>query len=274
MITSALCFAIMSAMIRLSGDLPIFEKVFFRNLIILFPAFYSAVKSGQNVLGKKENRKYLLVRALFGVVAVVTYFYAVDNLLLADSAMLNRMSPFFVTVFAYIFLREKFSRLQIPALLIVFLAALLIIKPKFDAAILPAVSGFFSAIMSGAAYTMLRILGSKEKSAVIILYFASITIIIVGPLMLLNYKIPTGDQLMYLILTGVFAAGGQFWLTLSYRFSKASEVSIYNYTNIIFASIVGFIIWREISDMWSLIGGAIIIATSAIMFLHNRGREF
>jgi len=264
----------MSAMIRLSGDLPIFEKVFFRNLIILFPAFYSAVKSGQNLLGKPENRKYLLARALFGVVAVVTYFYAVDNLLLADSAMLNRMSPFFVTVFAYFFLKEKFSRLQIPALFIVFLAALLIIKPKFDAAILPALSGFFSAIMSGAAYTMLRILGSKEKSAVIIFYFASVTIVIIAPLMLMNFRNPNGIQLLFLILTGVFAAGGQFWLTLSYRFSKAAEVSIYNYTNIIFASIAGFIIWKEVSDMWSLIGGAIIVTTSFIIFLHNRGREF
>ena len=274
MIASALCFAIMSAMIRLSGDLPLFEKVFFRNLIILFPALFAIIKSKQNILGKRENRKYLMARALFGVFAVVMYFYAVDNMVLADSAMLNRMSPFFVTVFAYIFLNEKFSKLQIPALFVVFFAALLIIKPKLDTAILPALSGFFSAILSGAAYTMLRVLGTKEKSAVIIFYFASVTILIVTPLMLLNYKIPTGIQFIYLLLTGIFAAGGQFWLTLSYRFSKASEVSIYNYTNIIFASIAGYIIWGEISDGWSLLGGGIIIVTSAVMFIHNRGREF
>ena len=75
-------------------------------------------------------------------------------------------------------------------------------------------------------------------------------------------------------MIGIFAAVGQFSLTYAHRFGKASEVAIYNYSNIIFAAVIGFLIWGEISDIWSIAGGSIIIIISIIVFIYNnRSKE-
>jgi drug/metabolite transporter (DMT)-like permease len=75
-------------------------------------------------------------------------------------------------------------------------------------------------------------------------------------------------------MIGIFAAIGQFSLTYAYRFGKASDISIYNYSNIIFAAVIGFFIWGEISDIWSITGGSIIIIISIIVFIYNnRSKE-
>jgi len=272
MLFSAFCFAAMAAMIKLTGELPLFEKVFFRNFIIMFRAAFTAVRTKAPLFGKWENQKFLLGRAIAGTMGVISFFYAVDNMYLADSAMLNKLSPFFVTLFAYLLLKEKLSRLHIPALIVVFAASLLIIKPKFDLSVLPALSGFASAVFSGIAYTLLRFMRNRERPETIIFYFSLTTVVTTFPLMILNFQIPTGSQWIFLLATGLFAAGGQFGLTLAFKYVEANEASLFTYSNIIFAAIMGFMLWGEIPDFLSIIGGVLIIGTSALIFFYNNNK--
>lgn len=269
MLISAFSFAVMSALVKLSGDIPVFEKVFFRNFVSLFVAFYAIRKSGDSYFGKKENQKYLLARSLLGLAGVILYFYAINNMYLADSSMLNKLSPFFVTLFAWLFLKEKLSKIQIPALILVFSAALLIIKPKFSFEMLPALSGFLSAVAAGSAYTIVRFLKGRENPSTIVFYFSFVSVFGMLPLMLLNFKLPSPIQLIYLLGTGAAAASGQYGLTIAYKYSPASKVVIYDYINIIFSILLGFIIWGEVPDLLSILGGTIIILTAATVFLYE-----
>ena len=273
MLISALAFAIMAANVRLAGNIPLFEKVFFRNLVSLLVAFFIIRKSKNKILERKENLKFLLARSLLGLLGVVLYFFAINNLYLADSSMLNKLSPFFVTFFAWLFLKEKLSKFQIIALIIAFFSALLIIKPKFDLTVLPAFAGFLSAMFAGAAYSLVRFLGSREKPATIVFFFSLVSVIVMFPLMMMNFEMPSFIQLLFLLGTGIFAAIGQFGLTLAYKYAKASEVAIYNYTNIIFSAIIGYFLWKEISDTWSIIGGVIVILTSVGVFVYNKNKK-
>ena len=130
MLISALAFSIMSAMVKLSGDIPIFEKVFFRNFIGLIIAYIMVRSSKVKLLGKKENQKYLLSRSILGLLGVILNFYALRYLVISDASILNKISPFFVTFFAIMFLKEKITKVHIFTLIIVFFGALLIIKPQ------------------------------------------------------------------------------------------------------------------------------------------------
>ena len=270
---SSLSFAFMGAMVKFAGDIPIYEKVLFRNLISLIIAAIVVYKSKVPLFGKKENRGFLLLRSFFGLSGVVLYFYAIDNMYLADSSMLNKLSPFVVTLLAKFFLKEKIQKFQIPLLVIVFLASLLIIKPELDLSIMPALAGLGSAVAAGSAYTVIRYLGPREKPATIVFIFSLISV--VGMLIPTSivFVMPTFEELMYLIGTGIFAAGGQFALTYAYRFAPASELAIYNYAHIIFSAIVGYMFWSEISDVWSLTGGAIIISVSVASWYFGRNRQ-
>ena len=269
MLISSLAFAGSAAAVKLSGDLPVFEKVFFRNILAVLIAYITIRKKGDRLWGERKNRLVLFFRSLLGILGMAMYFYAIRHLFLADSAILHKLFPFFVTIFAAVFLKEKLTKIQIPGMIIAFLASILIIKPKFDYSVLPALAAFGTAVFSGATYTMVRYLRDKETPATIVFFFSFMSLVLLSPLVLLDFQMPSLEQWIYLLMIGIFAAIGQFTLTYAYRYGKASEIAVYNYVNIIFAAILGFLIWQEIPDILSLIGGIIIIGISIIIFYYN-----
>ena len=270
MFLSAIAFTIMGIMVRLSGDLPTFEKVLFRNLISLIVAFFTIRKTKAKIIGDKKNLKFLILRSFLGLCGVMLFFYAIDNIYLADAAMLNKISPFFVTLFAFFFLKEKINKIQIPGLILVFSASMLVIKPKFDLSILPSLAGFLSAAAAGGAYTVVRYLSGKESPATIIFFFSLVSTLGVLPLSLIDFIMPDQMQWITLLLTGVFAAFGQFALTNAYRFAPANQVSVFSYAHIILSALAGYFIWNEVLDIYSIIGGTIVITVSVIMYFYNR----
>lgn len=273
MLVSAAGFAVMQSLIKLSGNLPVYEKVFFRNLIALFIAYFACKKQKSRLFGTTKTWKFLLSRSLLGGTGMVLYFYAISHLTLADSSILNKLSPFFVTIFAIIFLQEKMAKIQIFALVIIFFAAILVIKPRFNLSVFPALAGFASAIFAGAAYTIVRFLGDKERPETIVFFFSFVTTLLMIIPMLNRFIPPNTDQLIYLSTAGFFAAIGQFGLTYAYRLAPANEVAIYNYTNIIFAAVIGYFIWGEIPDYLSIIGGILIIVTSVVLYFYYMQRS-
>ena len=270
MLLAALSFSFMTVMIKLAGDIPTLEKVLFRNVGSLTIFFLLFHRKGIPLLGRRKNQVYLLGRSVFGTIAMGMIFYAVNNMYLADASMLNKLNPFFVTLLAAIFLKEKLSRLQFPALIIAFLASLLIIKPRFDLEILPSLAAVGSALFSAAAHVSVRFLNSRERPATIVFYFAFVSTLLILPFVIPNFVLPQGIQWLYLVSIGIFAAIGQLSMTNAFKNEKASEVTIYNYISILFAAILGFVIWGEVSDILSIIGGIIIISVAVSMYFYNK----
>lgn len=276
-LVSTLAFSIMGAFVKHLQEVPVFEKVFFRNLVSLFVAFFLIVKKNNfsrgvdpgKIFGKLKNQKWLLARSLFGLLGVILNFYALSNLYLADSQILNRISPFFVSLFAFLFLKEKLKRINIIAMIVAISGAVMVIKPEFNVQVLPALAGFCSAIVAGAAYTLVRYMRTLEKPEIIVFYFSLISVIGSFPLMLTDFVRPSLEELYFLLGTGIAASVGQIGLTHAYRFSKASEVSIYTYSGIIFSSFIGFFFWHEIPDMMSIYGGFFIILSAVMVYMSN-----
>ena len=131
-IISAFCFAVMNLFVRASGDLPAFQKSFFRNLVAVFFAAVILFKNKSGFRWKKGNLKFLLLRASVGTIGIVCNFYALGKIPLSDASMLNKMSPFFVIVFSLILLKEKLTLLQGAAVFTAFIGTLFIIKPSFQ----------------------------------------------------------------------------------------------------------------------------------------------
>jgi len=270
MLISALGFTLMSVTVKYLKDIPLFEKVFFRNLVSLVIAFYLIKKSAVPIFGQKKSQLALFARAGFGLAGVILNFYAITHLTLADSTMLGKLSPIFVTIMACLFLKEKIDKEQIIGIFITFGGALLVIKPEFSLSIIPSLAGLLSAASAGIAYTLLRYLKDKESPDTIVFYFSVVSVVGTLPFVLNNYIMPNSTQLMLLLATGLFASIGQFGITYAYKYSKATEVSIYNYSAIVFGIILGFIFFHEIPDMLSLLGGAIIIGVAYYTFRHNQ----
>lgn len=269
-ILSAFGFAMMSAFVKLAGDLPSFQKTFFRNLVSAIVALILILKNRESFFGKRENQKTLIMRSLFGTIGIVLNYYAIDRLVLSDANMLNKLSPFFVIIFSAMFLKEKINAKQMIALTIAFSGALFIIKPSFKFEMIPALAGVGGAIAAAAAYTCLRALGKKEKHYTIVFYFSIFSIVAIFPFMVVVYKTMTLMQLLYLLLAGVFASIGQFGITLAYKYAPAKEISIFDYSNIVFSAIISLVIFDVLPDYLSVIGYVIIFGASFYIFLYNK----
>lgn len=270
-ILSAFCFALMNMFVKLSGDLPTWEKAFFRNFVAFFIALILVLKDRKSFHFNVKNLCPLLLRSTLGVLGIVCNFYAIDHLVLSDASILNKMSPFFVIIFSLIILKEK---LTVPQGLIVvgaFIGVLFVIKPDFsNVQWIPSLIGLAGGMCAGFAYTMVRLLGTRgEKGSFIVLFFSGFSTVVLAPMMIINFEMFTPFQLFSLLMAGVAASGGQFAITAAYTYAPAKEVSVYDYSQIIFAAGLGFFVFGDVPDYLSVIGYIIIVLMAVIMFGYN-----
>lgn len=271
-ILSAFCFAVMNACVKLSGDLPTFQKAFFRNAIALLIASSVLIVEKKSFIPKKENLFDLVLRALFGTIGLVCNFYAIDRLVLADASILNKMSPFFAIVFSLIILKEKLVFKQMLIVIGAFIGALFVIKPSFaNAELFPSIIGLIGGMGAGCAYSVVRKLGMKgEDKSYIVFFFSAFSTVAILPIFIANYQPMTFKQFLILIGAGVAAAGGQYFITFAYYFAPARDISVYDYSQIIFATLLGFILFGQIPDFLSIIGYIIIVLMAVLMFLYQK----
>lgn len=270
MLISSVGFAIMTLFVKLSGDLPSIQKTFFRNLISAIIAFVFVIYNKESLFGKKENQLVLLGRSVFGTIGIVFLFYAIDHLVLSDADMLIKMSPLFVILFSAIFLKEKIAPFQMVTIIAAFIGMLFIVKPSLSIDFIPYLIGILSAVFAAAAYTLLRVLGNREKYYTVVFYFSFFSTVVLLPFLILFYEPMTTKQLIYLLLAGLFATVGQFGITLAYKFAPARDISIFTYSTVIFTTIFSFSFFGEGPGASSIIGYIIILSAMTYMFFRGR----
>ena len=272
-IMSAFCFALMSFFVRMAGDLPPIQKSFFRNFVAAIFAGIILMKNEVPFHCKKENLGYMLGRSICGTIGILCNFYAVDHLVLADASMLNKMS-FFAVIFSYFLLKEKITVPQGLFVIGAFVGSLFVIKPTFsNMDLLPSLIGLCGGIGAGAAYTMVRKLGERgEKGPFIVFFFSTFSCVVTLPWLLFDYHPMSLAQIGILLFAGLSAAGGQFSITAAYCYAPAREISVYDYSQIIFSAGLGFFFFEQIPDLLSWIGYAVICLMAVAMFLYNNRR--
>ncbi len=273
---SAFCFTFMNIFVRMSGELPSVQKSFFRNLVAFFFALAILIKERAPLLPERRgNLPALTARAVCGTVGVLCNFYAVDHLLLSDASMLNKMSPFFAVVFSIFIMREKADAVQTAGIIAAFVGSLFIIKPSFaNMELIPSLLGFLGGMGAGAAYACVRWLGVHgERGSYIVFFFSGFSCLITLPFLIFDFHYMTLTQWLILIGAGLAAAGGQFTITAAYRYAPAKEISVYDYSQVIFSALMGFLLFGQIPDALSWIGYAVICGAAVAMFLYNDRRK-
>lgn len=262
----------MNCFVRLSGDLPTMQKSFFRNFVAAI--FAAVILAGNKDVGfsyRKKDIPLLLLRSAAGTCGILGNFYAVDHLGVADASMLNKLSPFFAIVFSFLFLKEKPKLVQNLGVAIAFVGALFIIKPTGNfTSVFPALCGFFGGMGAGIAYTAVRALGKRGvQGPLIVFFFSAFSCLVCLPYLIFNYHPMEWWQLLCLLGAGLAASGGQFSITAAYSNAPAKEISIFDYSQILFAAVLGFLFFSEIPDKYSILGYLIIGGASLVMFVYN-----
>ena len=274
---AAFFFALMSVFVRLSGDVPTMQKAFFRNIVAAFAAAAILVRNGTGrpaVFGRIFRREAmptlfgealptLLLRSIFGTAGILANFWAVDHLGIADANMLNKLSPFFAILMSIFILGEKPNRVEWLSVLLAFIGAAFVAKPSVGIVSFPALVGIFGGFAAGTAYTYVRKLGLMGvKGPAVVLFFSAFSTLVLTPNLLLHYQPMTAQQLGFLLLAGASAAGGQLSVTAAYQNAPARDISVFDYSQVVYAALLGFMLFGEVPDAWSLVGYVIIIGTA------------
>mgnify|MGYP004559285661 FL=1 len=274
-ITAAFGFSMMSVFVHLSGDLPSFQKAFFRNFAAFIVVTLIMLKNRISFVPKKSSIPSLIGRSFFGTMGLVCNFYAIDRLVLADANMLNKLSPFFAIIFSVFLLGEKPSLAQVLGVLTAFAGSILIIKPSLSGYVsFPALIGALGGLGAGMAYTFVRRLGKNgENSFVIIFFFSAFSCLVCLPFMIMNPAAMSLKSLLCLCGAGVSACIGQFGITRAYIFAPAKEISVYDYSQVLFAAFFGFLFFGQLPDALSVLGYILICGAGITMFFINNRKD-
>ncbi len=269
-LVAAFFFSLMTLFIRLAGDVPTFQKAFFRNAFAAVVAIILLARSEQGFKIKKESLPSLFCRAGFGVVGIITNFWAIDHLVLSDANILNKMSPFFAIIISVWILKEIPTKFEWGCVICAFIGAAFVVHPTAGLASFPALVGMFSGLCAGTAYVFVRKLGTQgERGPVIVCFFSLFSTIILLPLMLSTYTPMEPKQWLFLILCALSATGGQLGITAAYTHAPAKEISVFDYSQVVFAAVWGLIVFGELPDIYSIIGYIIIIVTAIVKWYHG-----
>ena len=258
MILSALSFSIMAAIVKATPH-SVELKALARQIVSCIFVLLIILYHKKRIIPLKKNIIKLILRCVFGTIGIYYYFYSIDNLLLANASMLTRLSPFFVTLFAFIILKESIRGITWMIFIPMLIGCGLIIKPNSDLFNPASIFAIISACSGALAYVMIKSIGKNESSYTIIFWFTLISSLGYAPIAFEEIKTLNGFYHSNLIFIGIFGVLGQIGLTKAYQLAKASHVAPFGYLYIVFTGIIGYYFWNEIPDFLSFTGYLIIM---------------
>jgi drug/metabolite transporter (DMT)-like permease len=256
--------------------------VFWRNLvglIVLLPGIihYPPVQRG----GQMSR---LIFRGLMGAIALYTLLYCILHIPLGTAMSYNLTSALFIAIFSYLFLGEYHGRNVVFAVLLGFTGMLLIYKPIMHFPWYYHLAGLISGIVSAIAYMTLGRLSAYYDSRVIVLSFLMAGVILPAITMVIHYAggvpadglfiaewiWPQKQQWFSIILLGLAALFGQYFVTKAYGSDKAGIVSVFGYANIVYSVFIGMALGDAFPDWMSTLGIACIIGSGVVIALEKK----
>lgn len=261
-ILSCLCIASMSALVKtLGARLDSFELAFFRAAFGLAGVLPFALAAGAGVL-RSRHHGLLLARGILGTLAMMSGFFALTRLPLADATAITFTSPLFLTVLAALVLHETVRQRRWSATACGFLGVLIMLRPG-DGVLEPAaLAALFGALCIALVRLLIKRLAVTEKPLTIIVWFGLISTGMTALPAALVWQTPTLAELGLLVLLGGLANVTQVCMIRGYRIGEASALAPFEYFRLPFAAAYGYVLFAELPDLYTLLGASIIVGST------------
>ena len=263
---SVCAFSIMDIIVKWSEAYPLGQVLFFRGFfgVILYFIIMPRDRIKDFYLTKRPGLHFL--RCMSGLIALVAIFIALRNLPLATVVSISFAAPIFTTIFSIFLLSEKVGRFRWIAVLVGFIGIIIITEPGFSSFNIYFIYPIIFCLGLSYVAIAIRQLSTTEPVWLISLYF-SIAITLASLVTLpYGWVIPNFGDLILLMLIGVFGGVANLWLGQSYKLAEVSLVSPLKYLALVFAIAFGYFIWGEIPSFKTLLGAALVIISSIIIF--------
>ncbi len=271
MLISTLAFFAANVCVKQVAHIPAMETVFFRCAVATVICVYGLKRAKASLFG--TNHTMLVLRGLFGTTALYFFFLTIQKMPLASAQTIQYMSPIFTAIIAIFVLKERVLPTQWLFYAIAFAGVLLI--EQFDTRISPfyLTLGLISAFCSGVAYNLVRSLRGKEHPLTVVLHFQLVGAVVGFISLFFAWQTPQGWDWLFLFLIGAFSQLGQIFLTKALQSEPIAGVAIINYTGLVYAISVGWILFGETQSLVSLGGMALVVLGVVLSVLYGRRRQ-
>ena len=266
MFLSVCAFSVMDLIVKWSDNYPLGQVIFFRGFFGLVLYYFVIPRERLKDFYLTKRPILHFSRCFFGLMALLSIFTALRNLPLATVVSISFAAPIFTTIFSIFFLSEKVGYFRWLAVLVGFVGIIIISEPGLSS--LNVYYVFPVIFVLGMSYVAISIrqLSSTEPVWLISLYFSA-AITLAGLFTIpYGWLMPNLKDLILLSFIGIFGGVANLWLSQSYKFSEVSLVTPLKYLALVFAIIFGYLIWDEIPTIKTLVGAALVIVSSIIIF--------
>ena len=275
MFLSVCAFSVMDIIVKWSEDYPLGQVLFFRGFFgIVFYFFVIPPERRKNFYYTKRAGLHFL-RCIFGLIALVAIFTALRNLPLATVVSISFAAPIFTTIFSIFLLKEKVGFYRWLAVIVGFIGIIVIAEPGFSSLNIYYLYPIIFCLGLSYVAIAIRQLSTSEPVWLISLYF-SVAITLLSFLTIpYGWVMPNLNDLAILSLVGIFGGVANLWLSQSYKYSEVSLVTPLKYLALVFAIIFGYFIWGEVPTIKTLLGAALVIISSIIIFrreIHHKNQ--
>ncbi len=275
-VAAMFCMAGLAALVKwCSGrHVPVLEIIFFRNFFAFVPVLLYVWRTSGFAVLKTRRPLGHLTRSTMGLTGMVCGFTAVGLLPLTQSTALSFSAPLFMTALSALVLREPVGPHRWAAVAVGFVGVLIMVHP--DPSHLVSVGTIFAlvaAVGTAGAMTAIREIGRTEPGPTIVFYFTLAGAVLGLASLPFGWVIPDASTLALLIAAGLVGGVGQLFLTEALRRAPVAVVAPFDYTQLVWASLLGFLVWGETPKLATLIG-AIVVAASGVYILLRETRRF
>lgn len=271
MFLSTLSFFLANVFVKQVAHIPAMETVFFRCIVATAFCVWGLRRAKASLIG--SNHLMLLLRGMFGTTALYFFFVTLQQMPIASAQTIQYLSPIFTATIAIFVLKESVRPTQWFFYAIAFSGVLLI--EQFDTRIelKYLIFGIISAFCSGVAYNLVRSLRGKEHPLTVVLHFQLVGAVVGFFSLFFQWKMPVGWDWVWLLCVGIFSQLGQIFLTDALQREKVAGVAIVNYTGLIYAVSIGWIVFGEAQGPLAIAGMLLVVLGVVLSVMYGRRRS-
>ena len=264
MALAGVCLVAMTGVIRgLLFDVNPFQAAFVRyvfGLILVIPIF---IKIGIDGI-RSRPIAFLAGRGAVHGIGVMLWFFAMTRIPVAEVSALGFTSTIFTIIGALLFLKESLYRHRVIAVFAGLFGTLVILRPGFQIIDVGAIALLASAVLFSCSLLMAKHLTKTESNTTIIAFLSLFAALALLPFALSVWRTPSALELFWLLITAILATSAHYAMNKAFTHADITALQPVMFLQLVWATLLGLIIFDEHPDLWVWIGGGIIIITATI----------
>ncbi len=268
MIISTFAFTLLNVTVKKLVYYDTAQIVFFRSLGSLIFTTGFIIYYKLPLIG--NNNKLLILRSFVGLMSMSLFFMSLKYLNVGSAVTLRYLSPIFAAIMAILFLKEKIRHIQWLFFLIAFIGVIILKSSDIQINTIGLSLILGSAFFGGLVYIVINKIGNTEHPITVVNYFMIIATIAGGILSIFNWKTPLAKDWLPLLSLGVYGFFGQLYMTKAFQLTTVNIIAPLKYIEVIFTVIIGVLLFKEVYNIWSLLGIILIISGLILNIIYKK----